>query len=157
MFWQMRVDPEILYIKALIADGAQGRIYQIRRWLCLSGHAAQPRVRIVLACRSDLQTRYIPDEANHASTSFTAVVGGNTTEIVGERGVWVQNWGDAPSAAERFDCAAPSLKWFLRDRGEWVVSDVEAPRAQAERIAGLAGPLAPAAAGRDARRMVLAC
>ena len=64
------------------------------------------------------------------------VSGENTTEIVGERGVLVQNWGDAPSAAERFDCAAPSLKWFLRDRGEWVVSDVEAPRAQAERIAG---------------------
>ena len=102
------------------------------------------------------------------SCSFTAAAGENTTEIVGERGVLVQNWGDAPSAAERFDCAAPSLKWFLRDRGEWVVSDVEAPRAQAERIAGLAGPLAEflhrkrsalatAAEGRDALRMVLAC
>ena len=91
------------------------------------------------------------------SCSFTAAAGENTTEIVGERGVLVQNWGDAPSAVERFDCAAPSLKWFLRDRGEWVVSDVEAPRAQAERIAGLAGPLATAAEGRDALRMVLAC
>ena len=102
------------------------------------------------------------------SCSFTASAGENTTEIVGERGVLVQNLGDAPSAAERFDCAAPSLKWFLRDRGEWVVSDVEAPRAQAERIAGLAGPLAEflhrkrsalatAAEGRDALRMVLAC
>ena len=66
MFWQMRVDPEILYLTALIADGAQGSIYQIRRRHCLSWHAAQPRVRIVPACRSDLQTRYMPDEANHA-------------------------------------------------------------------------------------------
>ena len=66
MLWQMRVDPEILYIKALIADGAQGSIYQIRRRHCLSWHAAQPRVRIVLACRSDLQTRYIPDDVDHA-------------------------------------------------------------------------------------------
>ena len=102
------------------------------------------------------------------SCSFAAIAGENTTEIVGENGVLVQNYGDAPSADKRFDPDAPSMKWYLRDEDEWVVSDLAAPKTQGERIAGLAGPLADFLHGRrpplatvedgcNALRMVLAC
>ena len=102
------------------------------------------------------------------SSSFTSIAGENTTEIVGEKGVLVQNYGDAPSADKRFDADAPSMKWYLRAEDQWVISDVEAPKAQGERIAGLAGPLADFLHGRcpplatfedglNALRMVLGC
>ena len=94
--------------------------------------------------------------------------GENTTEIVGAKGVLVQNYGDAPSSTTRFDPQAPSMKWYLRERSEWVVSDIPAPQTQGERIAGLAGPLADflhgrraplatAREGREVLRLVLAC
>ncbi|NKB69863.1 MAG: gfo/Idh/MocA family oxidoreductase [Candidatus Latescibacteria bacterium] len=102
------------------------------------------------------------------SSSFACVAGENTTEIVGEKGVLVQNYGDGPSSDKRFDPQAPSLKWYLRQTGEWAVSQAEAPQSQGERIAGLAGPLADflhglrpplatAEEGRQVLRLVLAC
>jgi len=102
------------------------------------------------------------------SSSFASAAGENTTEIVGANGVLIQNYGDAPSSGQRFDPDAPSLKWFLRDREQWVVSDVPAPQKQGDRIANLAAPLSeflhglrPALAtaqdGHNVLRLVLAC
>ena len=100
-------------------------------------------------------------------SSFTCVAAENTTEIIGENGVLIQNFGDAPSAnAPRVE-GGVALKWFLRETGRWEVSPLKAPELHGARIAGLAGPLleflqgrgppiATAAEGRTALRMILA-
>ena len=212
MAWQMRVDPENLKIRELVADGVLGRIYQIRRRHCL-GMLLNPAFESSWHVDPEYNRDIFADDAAHAidfiywlfgmpqtvtarmttahkatmpndhgvalfeyphgllaevSSSFAAIAGENTTEIVGEKGVLVQNYGDAPSAAKRFDPNAPSLKWYVREADEWVVSEVDAPKAQGERIAGLAGPLAEFLHGRrpplatvedglNALRIVLAC
>ena len=99
--------------------------------------------------------------------SFTCVAGENTTEVIGEKGVIIQNYGDAPSA----NCPCPEggigLKWYVHGDEQWTVSDIPSPASHGERIAGLAKPLADflhggrpictAEEGRDTLRMVLAC
>ncbi len=212
MAWQMRVDPENLKMRELIADGVLGRKYQIRRGHCL-GMLLNPAFESSWHVDPEYNRDIFADDAAHAidfiywllgmpqtvtarmttahkvtmpndhgvalleyphgllaevSSSFAAIAGENTTEIVGEKGVLVQNYGDAPSAAKRFDPNAPSMKWYVREADEWVVSEVDAPKAQGERIAGLAGPLAEFLHGRrpplatvedglNALRIVLAC
>jgi predicted dehydrogenase len=100
-------------------------------------------------------------------SSFTCVAGENTTEIVGEKGTLVQNFGDGPSSNIPRPPGAISLKWFLRDNDAWTVSGIEPLARQGDRIANLAGPLAAffrgdrlalatAREGRDALRLILA-
>jgi len=112
--------------------------------------------------------RYADGMLAEVSSSFACAAGENTTEIVCENGVEIQNYGDGPSSSKRFDKSVASLKWFARDKDAWVVSDVQAPETQGERIEGLAGPLAeflhgkrpPIATvqdGRNALRMMMAC
>ncbi len=100
--------------------------------------------------------------------SFTCVAGENTTEIVGEKGVIIQNYGDLPSANVPRPDGAVGLKWFLRETGSWTESEIASPAHHGARIAALAAPLAEffdgrrrpiatAREGRDALRMTLAC
>ena len=100
-------------------------------------------------------------------SSFTCIAGENTTEIVGERGVIIQNFGDAPSANVPRVAGGVALKWFLQDDGAWQISKLEAPPAHGSRIAFLAQPLldflkgkrnpvATADEGRTALQMILA-
>ena len=102
------------------------------------------------------------------SCSFTSLVGENTTEIIAEKGVVIQNYGDAPSAAAPRPAGAVGLKWYLHENKRWTHSAHASPASQGERIAGLAGPLAEflhgrresiatAPEGRDVLRLVLAC
>ncbi|MCE5279855.1 MAG: Gfo/Idh/MocA family oxidoreductase [Planctomycetaceae bacterium] len=111
--------------------------------------------------------RYAGGPLAEVGCSFTCVAGENTTEIVGEKGVIVQNFGDGPSANNPRPAGAISLKWFLQDSGQWTVSDVPGCDNQGVRIAALAaplaeflqgrrGPIATAAEGRDVLRIVLA-
>jgi predicted dehydrogenase len=101
------------------------------------------------------------------SCSFTCHAGENTTEVIAENGVIIQNCGDAPSAGNK-PPGAIALKWFLQDEGKWTVSDLPDVDGQGDRIADLAGPfadflngkrgpIATAEEGRDALGMVLAC
>ncbi|MHC5058664.1 MAG: Gfo/Idh/MocA family protein [Planctomycetota bacterium] len=100
--------------------------------------------------------------------SFVCLAHEPTTEIVGEKGVLIQNYGDGPSS----NCERPpegiELKWFSAESGRWTVLDVPGYAKQGDRIAGLAAPLAEflngggepiatAAEGRDVLRMTLAC
>jgi len=100
--------------------------------------------------------------------SFTSVAGENTTEIVGEKGVIIQNYGDAPSANAPRPQGATGLKWFLQETGAWTESAIASPANHGERIGALAGPLAEflhgrrppiatAREGRDVLKMTLAC
>ncbi len=111
--------------------------------------------------------RYADGAFAELSCSFTCAAGENTTEIIAEKGVVIQNYGDAPSA----NCPRPAggmgLKWYLTDTGTWTVADTPEVANHGERIAGLAKPLAQflqgerppiatAAEGRDVLRMILA-
>jgi len=100
--------------------------------------------------------------------SFVCLAHEATTEIIGEKGVLIQNYGDGPSS----NCERPpegiELKWFSAESRKWEVLDVPGYPKQGDRIANLAAPLADflngkrapiatAEEGRDTLRMTLAC
>ena len=100
-------------------------------------------------------------------SSFTCMAGENTTEIVGEKGCVIQNYGDVPSCNIPRPKDAVGLKWILRGDKEWTDSGIPSPPSHGERIKGLAEPLAEflhgrrppiatAQEGRDVLRLILA-
>jgi predicted dehydrogenase len=112
--------------------------------------------------------RYADGAFAEVSCSFAAVGGENTLEILGERGVLVGNYGDAPSSGVPRPPGAIQLKWYVHGTDAWTVSDLPDIDNQGQRIAGLAEPLAqflhgerpPIATvdeGRTVLRLVLAC
>lgn len=111
--------------------------------------------------------RYADGPIAEVSCSFTCHAIQNTTEIIGERGTIVQNYGDAPSANAPRPDAGAGLRRFDAAANAWVDSDIASPPNHYERIRGLAvplaaflrgerGPLATAEEGRTSLRMVLA-
>jgi predicted dehydrogenase len=101
-------------------------------------------------------------------SSFVCLAGENTTEIVGEDGVIIQNYGDGPSAQAPRPRDAVGLKWFLKGGREWFNSAIPSPAAHGERIAALAPELVKflkgerpaictAREGMMSLRMTLAC
>jgi predicted dehydrogenase len=111
--------------------------------------------------------RYADGMIAEVVCSFTCLAGENTTEVVAEKGVIIQNYGDGPSSGAPRPTGAAALKWYLHEKKEWANAEVEGPANQGQRIAHLAGPLAEylhgkrppiatAEEGRDSLRMVLA-
>lgn len=111
--------------------------------------------------------RYEDGMIAEISCSFTCIAGENTTEIIGEKGVVIQNYGDVPSANVPHPKGGVGLKWFLQEKGDWTVSDIPEVPDHGQRIRGLAGPLAEffhgkrspiatAVEGREVVRMILA-
>jgi predicted dehydrogenase len=112
--------------------------------------------------------RFASGAFGEASCSFAAVAGENTTEIVCENGVIVNNYGDGPSCMVPRPPGGIQLKWYLRPAEQWTLSTLPDIGNQGERISGLAGPLAEflhgrrppiatAQEGRTVLKMVLAC
>jgi predicted dehydrogenase len=112
--------------------------------------------------------RYPDGPIAEVCCSFTSAAGENTTEIVGEEGVIIQNYGDGPSCNVPRPDAAVGLKLYRRATAEWTAIDIPTPDNHGARIAGLAeplaeflharrGPIATAEEGRTSLRMVLAC
>jgi predicted dehydrogenase len=110
--------------------------------------------------------RYADGMMGEVSCSFVQMAGENTVEIVGEKGVIVQNFGDLVSCSSPRAAGAPGVRWILAGEKEWHVSEIATPATHGERIAGLAGPLleflqgkreaiATAREGRDSLKMVL--
>jgi predicted dehydrogenase len=111
--------------------------------------------------------RYADGTFAEVMSSFTCVAGENTTEVVCEKGVIIQNYGDGPS------CNVPrdddrGLKWYLQESGEWTRCDIPSPANHSHRIFALAEPileflaegrhtLASAEEGRDSLHMTLSC
>ena len=111
--------------------------------------------------------RYADGSFAEVSSSFTCIAGENTTEIIGEKGVIIQNYGDAPSANIPRPQGGICLKWFLAEAGEWTVADMDIGD-HGDRTFGMAAPLADflhgkrqsiatAEEGRTVLRMTLAC
>ncbi|MFC5650249.1 Gfo/Idh/MocA family protein [Paenibacillus solisilvae] len=101
------------------------------------------------------------------SCSFTCTAAENTTEIIGEKGSIIQNYGDVPSCNVPRPEGAAGLKKYIAAAGVWEESDILSPPNHFHRIRGLAkplaefirgtrGPLATAEEGRTSLRMVLA-
>ena len=97
---------------------------------------------------------------------FTCVAAENTVEVYCEKGTILINYGDGPSTS--LPHPTNGMKWFLDGDSDWTYSGIPSPAGHGERIAGQAkalaeflrgerGPVASAAEGRDALRMVLAC
>jgi len=112
--------------------------------------------------------RYADGTFAEVSCTFVAAGGECSAEIVCDKGVIIQNYGDGPSTSVPRPDGGVSLKWYHSDDGDWTVSDLLNTPNQGHRIAALAGPLgrflngarppiATARQGRDALRMVLAC
>lgn len=112
--------------------------------------------------------RYADGLMAEVSCSFTQVAGENTTEIVGEKGVIIQNYGDLVSCNSPRSAEAPGLRWYVHPQSKWIDSGIPSPASHGQRINGLALPLleylqdkrpaiATAQEGRDVLRMTLAC
>lgn len=112
--------------------------------------------------------RYPGGPVAEVCSSFSCPAGENTTEIVGEKGVAIQNYGDGPSCNAPRPQGGIALKWFLTETSEWAVSDLEAPSSHGNRIANQAEPMSkflhgdgpPVCSAEDGRlslRMMMAC
>jgi predicted dehydrogenase len=112
--------------------------------------------------------RYADGTFAEIASSFVCLAGENTTEIIGEKGVVLQNYGDVPSCNVPRLPEAVGLKWYLQEQGQWINSEIVSPPSHAARISGLAQPLleflqgrrepiATAQEGRAVLRMTLAC
>jgi len=112
--------------------------------------------------------RYGDGKIAEICCSFTCLAGENTVEIIGDKGVIIQNYGDAPSANVPRPEGAVGLKWYLDATKQWTHSAHASPSNHGLRIAALAEPLAEflhgrrppianAVEGQDVLRLVLAC
>ncbi len=70
----------------------------------------------------------------------TTVAGVNTTEIYGDEGTIIQDFGDGPSVSAPRPPDAAALRYIRRGDAEWTVVDVEIPAAHAARIGGVPRP-----------------
>jgi len=100
-------------------------------------------------------------------SSFTANAGENTTEIHGDKGTLIQNYGDAVSVSTPRPAGSCGLRWILNGESEWTESGIPSPTSQADRIRAIArpaidfflgkrGPIGTAQEGRDVTEMLLA-
>ena len=73
------------------------------------------------------------------NTSVT-LAGENTTEIYGDQGVVIQNYGDAPSCNIPRSADAVALKLYTTDEPSWKDLGIPIPDGHGERIAGVPRP-----------------
>ncbi|MCC7262733.1 MAG: Gfo/Idh/MocA family oxidoreductase [Candidatus Latescibacteria bacterium] len=84
--------------------------------------------------------RFAKGEIGVLLNSSTTVSGVNTTEIYGDQGTIIQDFGDAPStAAPRHADSAP-LRLIRRDEKHWTEFRLPIPASQGERIAAVPRP-----------------
>ena len=70
----------------------------------------------------------------------TTVAGVNTTEIYGDEGTIIQDYGDAPSTSAPRTDDAIALKYIRRGDAQWTEFKMDIPSGQGERIAGIPRP-----------------
>lgn len=91
--------------------------------------------------------------------SSTVSAAENTTEIYGEKGCVIQNYGDAPSCGVPRSPGAPALKMFRYGAADWDVFDIPVPPDHGCRIRAVPRPWVdslleetpPAASAHDGR------
>ena len=96
----------------------------------------------------------------------TTVAGVNTTEIYGDKGTIIQDFGDGPSTAVPRPAGIAPLRMIHQNESEWTQFHLPVPNSQAERIAAVPRPFidyvrglhhehASAAEGRKSVEMIL--
>jgi predicted dehydrogenase len=70
----------------------------------------------------------------------TTVAGVNTTEIYGDEGTIIQDYGDAPATSAPRPDDAIALKYIRRGDAQWTEFKMDIPIGQGERIAGIPRP-----------------
>ena len=99
--------------------------------------------------------------------SSTMLAAESTTEIYGDGGVIVHNFGDSPASSLPRPPGATALKIFRAGAKDWDVFDLPADTPHGDRIRGLArpivdflhgrrGPIATASEGKDCIEIILA-
>lgn len=214
MCYQMRVDPVNIRIKALLDEGAIGKIAVVRRRHAINAllqpsfarpgnwhidpvqnmgmfmddasHAADwfywmlGRPVSVMAEIDNVVTDVAPDDNGVAVYRFakgemgillnssTMLAAEATTEVYGDKGSIVQNYGDAVSSALPRPAGAAALKIYRAGANDWeVFDDLAADRPHGERIRALpralisylrgeAPPVATAQDGKVCIEMILA-
>jgi predicted dehydrogenase len=189
--WQMRVDPQNIAMKELMASGELGKIFMVRRrhglpsqlwdistmwhfdpalnrdiWADDSSHPIDFihwLLGVPESVTAELTSNYKPEIPNvngvalfryangllaEVSCSFSCVAAENSTEVIGEKGSIVQNYGDVPSCNVPRPASAVGLKWYTTEKKDWTPSDIATPVGHGERIAGLSKPLADFLHGR---------
>ncbi len=94
--------------------------------------------------------------------SSTVLAAENTTEIYGDRGCLIQNYGDGPSCGVPRPPDAPAVKYFIYGESDWRVADAAIPADQGVRIRAVPRPWLDAlihelplpASGEDGRKSV---
>ena len=103
--------------------------------------------------------RFAHGEMGIVLNSSTVIAGENTTEIYGEKGCIIQNYGDGPSCGVPRRPDGPALKMFRHGASDWDVFDIPVPANHGLRIRAVARPWVdalihetpPAADGHDGR------
>ena len=103
--------------------------------------------------------RFAHGEMGILFNSSTVLAGENTTEIYGDQGGIIQNYGDAPSCGVPRCPDGPALKMFRYGQPDWEVLDIPIPQDQGVRIRAVPRPwvdslineTAPAATAADGR------
>jgi predicted dehydrogenase len=112
--------------------------------------------------------KYADGTLAEITCSFTCIAGENTTELVFENGVVIQNFGDLPSCNAPRPPGGIGLKWFVKGDKEWTISDIASPPSHMERLKALAPeilkflrgerpPICTVDEGRTSLAMTLAC
>lgn len=84
--------------------------------------------------------RFAKGEMGILFNSSTVRAAENTTEIYGDKGVLIHNYGDAPSCAVPKCPEGPALKVFRYDTNAWDVIDLPVPPDQGKRIQAVPRP-----------------
>jgi predicted dehydrogenase len=92
--------------------------------------------------------RFARGEIGVLINSSTQLAAESTTEIYGDRGTLVHNFGDAPASALPRAPGACALKLFRAGATDWERFDLPADTPHAQRIRGLARPLVDFLLGR---------
>ncbi len=72
--------------------------------------------------------------------SSTTVAGVNTTEIYGDQGTIIQDYGDAPSTSAPRPANAVPLRMIRKGEDQWTEFNLPIPQSQAERLAAVPRP-----------------
>ena len=187
MAFQMRHDPVNQKIKALLDEGAVGKVAVIRRRHSIpvllnptfvngpsrwhidaeanvgmffddATHAADWFYWLlgmplsVMAEVDNVVTDVAPDDNGVAIYRFqkgvmgillnssTTLAGVNTTEIYGDAGVIIQDYGDSPSTTAPRPAGAIPLKLIRQGEKAWTEFDLGIPNSQGERLANVPRP-----------------
>ncbi len=72
--------------------------------------------------------------------SSTVMVGENTTEIYGDKGCLIQNYGDGPSCNAPRRPDAPAIRYFIYGESDWRIPDIAVPPEHGVRIRAVPRP-----------------